>query len=83
MENPTCHKFLFPKQTGKCRFALPTTSPNKGCGPNRQLVHLLQATKGAAATDGEEAVAWKLVSQQVAEEGDIQASTKVPINNAI
>jgi hypothetical protein len=26
-----CQKFIFPKQTGKCRFDLPTTSPNKCC----------------------------------------------------
>jgi hypothetical protein len=61
-----CQKFHFLKQIGKCRFELPATSPNKGCGPNRQLIHLPWETKQTVATDGEEAVAWKLVSLQLA-----------------
>jgi hypothetical protein len=74
---------FFPSRLGKCHFQLPATSPNKGYGRNRQLVHLLRETKQTVATDDEEAVAWKLVSQQLAEEGDMQASPRVQINEAV
>jgi hypothetical protein len=38
---------------------------------------LLRETKQTLATDGKEDVAWELISQQLAKEGDMQASPRV------